>query len=329
VGAPVTFVTAARKVLEAEAHAILAAAARLEPALSAAVETILAQAGKKIIVTGIGKSGHVARQLAATLQSTGTPAVFLHPSEAAHGDLGVCQPGDPVLLISKSGSTPELIQLARGLHAFGGVFVGILGNVSSPLAREMDVVLDASVQREADPEGFLPSASSAVALAIGHSLAVALMQARGFTAGDFARLHAGGQLGRNLNVRVEDAMHSGDEVAWVKPEDSLKNVVIAMSRHPLGAACVLGPGGELAGLVTDGDVRRAFEQHDDIRTMTAASVMTRAPLRVAPTALLNEALLVMEDRPSQISVLPVVDAEGRCLGLLRLHDIYRVNPALE
>ena len=158
--------TAARKVLEAEAQAILAAAARLEPALSAAVEALLAKAGKKAIVTGIGKSGHVARQLASTLQSTGSPAVFLHPSEAAHGDLGLCQPGDPVLLISKSGSTPELIQLARGLHEFGGAFIGILGNVSSPLAREMDVVLDASVQREADPEGFLPSASSAVALAL-------------------------------------------------------------------------------------------------------------------------------------------------------------------
>ena len=321
--------TAARKVLEAEAQAILAAAARIEPALSSSVEAILGQTGKKIIVTGIGKSGHVARQLAATLQSTGTPAVFLHPSEATHGDLGVCQQGDAVLMISKSGSTPELIQLARGLREFGGVFVGILGNVSSPLAREMDVVLDASVPREADPEGFLPSASSAVALAIGHALAVALMQARGFTAGDFARLHAGGQLGRNLNVRVEDAMHAGDEVAWVRPDDSLKNVVIAMSRRPLGAACVLGAGGELAGLVTDGDVRRALEAHDDIRTLTAASVMTRSPLTVAPAALLNEALLVMEDRPSQISVLPVVDAAGHCLGLLRLHDIYRVNPALE
>lgn len=327
-GASTTFLTAARKVLEAEAQAILAAAARIEPALSAAVETIVAHPGK-MIVTGIGKSGHVARQLASTLQSTGTPAVFLHPAEAAHGDLGVCQPGEPVLMISKSGSTPELIQLARALREFGGVFVGILGNVSSPLAREMDVVLDASVQREADPEGFLPSASSAVALAIGHALAVALMQARGFTAGDFARLHAGGQLGRTLKVRVEDAMHSGAEVAWVSPEDSLKNVVIAMSRCPLGAACVLDAGGALAGLVTDGDVRRALQAHDDIRDLTAASVMTRAPLTVAPSVLLNEALLVMEDRPSQISVLPVVDAAGRCLGLLRLHDIYRVNPALE
>ena len=327
-GASATFLTAARKVLEAEAQAILAAAARIEPALSASVEAILGHPGK-MIVTGIGKSGHVARQLASTLQSTGTPAVFLHPSEAAHGDLGVCQPGDPVLMISKSGSTPELIQLARALRQFGGVFVGILGNPSSPLAREMDVVLDASVQREADPEGFLPSASSAVALAIGHALAVALMQARGFTAGDFARLHAGGQLGRTLKVRVEDAMHSGEEVAWVTPDDSLKNVVIVMSRRPLGAACVLGAGGELAGLVTDGDVRRALQAHDDIRELTAASVMTCAPLTVAPELLLNEALLVMEDRPSQISVLPVVDAGGRCLGLLRLHDIYRVNPAIE
>jgi arabinose-5-phosphate isomerase len=328
VGIPATITTPARKVLEIEAQAILAAAARLEPALSAAVDAIFSCSGK-IIVTGIGKSGHVGRQVAATLQSTGTPAVFLHPAEAAHGDLGICQHGEPVLMISKSGSTPELIQLARALREFGGVFVGILGNGSSPLAHEMDIVLDASVQREADPEGFVPSASAAVALAIGHALAIALMQARGFTAGDFARLHAGGQLGRNLKVRVEEAMHSRDEVAWVRPEDSLKEVVIAMSRRPLGAACVLAPDGRLAGLITDGDVRRALQAHDDIRMLTAASVMTRSPLTVAPAALLNEALLVMEDRPSQVSVLPVVDASGLCLGLLRLHDIYRVNPAIE
>lgn len=327
-GIPATITTPARKVLEIEAQAILAAAARLEPALSAAVDAIFSCSGK-IIVTGIGKSGHVGRQVAATLQSTGTPAVFLHPAEAAHGDLGICQHGEPVLMISKSGSTPELIQLARALREFGGVFVGILGNGSSPLAHEMDIVLDASVQREADPEGFVPSASAAVALAIGHALAIALMQARGFTAGDFARLHAGGQLGRNLKVRVEEAMHSRDEVAWVRPEDSLKEVVIAMSRRPLGAACVLAPDGRLAGLITDGDVRRALQAHDDIRMLTAASVMTRSPLTVAPAALLNEALLVMEDRPSQVSVLPVVDASGLCLGLLRLHDIYRVNPAIE
>jgi arabinose-5-phosphate isomerase len=312
--------------METEAQAILAASQRIESTLPAAVALIRGQAGK-LVLTGIGKSGHVARQLAATLQSTGSPAVFLHPTEANHGDVGMCQPGDTVVLISKSGSTAELLQILPSLRRFDSAFIGILGNVHSPLARQMNVVLDATVAREADPEGFMPSASSAVALAIGHALAVALMQARGFSANDFAHLHAGGQLGRSLRVRVEEAMHSGAEVAWVKPGDSLKDVVIAMSRKPLGAACVLLPDGSLAGLVTDGDVRRAFEGHDDIRELRASQVMTKSPLTIAPSALLNEALLVMEDRPSQISVLPVVDGTGKCLGLLRLHDIYRPSVA--
>jgi len=313
-------------VMEAEAQAILAASQRIETSLPAAVDLILSRPGK-LILTGIGKSGHIARQLAATLQSTGTPAVFLHPSEANHGDLGICQLGDTVLLISKSGSTSELLQLIPALRQFDAPLIGILGNIHSPLARQMQVVLDGTVAREADPEGFMPSASSAVALAIGHALAVALMQARGFTANDFAHLHAGGQLGRSLRLRVEAVMHSGSEVAWVAPADSLKDVVIAMSRKPLGAACVLLPDGSLTGLVTDGDVRRAFESHDDIRTLRVSEVMTKSPLTIAPTALLNEALLIMEDRPSQISVLPVVEASGKCLGLLRLHDIYRPTVA--
>lgn len=312
--------------MEAEAQAILAASQRIETALPGAVDLIRSRPGK-LILTGIGKSGHIARQLAATLQSTGTPAVFLHPSEATHGDLGVCQPGDTAILISKSGCTAELLNLLPALRQFDCAFIGILGNVHSPLARQMNVVLDGSVVREADPEGFMPSASSAVALAIGHALAVALMQARGFTANDFAHLHAGGQLGRSLRVRVEEAMHANGEVAWVAPGDSLKDVVIAMSKKPLGAACVLLPDGSLAGLVTDGDVRRAFESHDDIRELKAEQVMTKSPLTILPTAFLNEALLVMEDRPSQISVLPVVDGAGKCLGLLRLHDIYRPSVA--
>lgn len=306
--------------MESEAQAILLASQRIETTLPAAVELIRARPGK-LILTGIGKSGHLARHLAATLQSTGSPAVFLHPTEANHGDLGVCQPGDTVVLISKSGSTSELLQLLPALRLFEAAFVGILGNVNSPLARQMNVVLDATVARESDPEGFMPSASSAVALAIGHALAVALMQARGFTAKDFAHLHAGGQLGRSLRLRAEEVMHC--DFVRVSPDDSLKNVVIAMSRKPLGAACVLLPDGTLAGLVTDGDVRRAFEAHDDIRNVRVSQAMTKSPLTIAPTALLNEALLVMEDRPSQISVLPVVDEAGKCQGLLRLHDIYR------
>jgi arabinose-5-phosphate isomerase len=316
------WLAAARKVMETEAQAILAASLRLDGNLIAAVQLIIGHSGK-LIVTGIGKSGHVARKIAATLQSTGTPAVFLHPTEAAHGDLGLCQPGDSVLMISKSGSTAELMDLVPGLREFRTAFVGILGNPSSPLAREMDVVLDGSVHREADPEGFTPTASSAVAMAMGHALAIALMQARGFTAEHFSRLHAGGQLGRNLRLRVGDAMHRGNEVAWVAPEDSLKHVVIAMSKRPLGAACVLSPAGTLTGLITDGDVRRALQAHDDIRTLRACDIMTKRPSTLSAEALLHDALAFMEDRPSQISVVPVVAGEHRCLGLLRLHDIYQ------
>jgi len=312
----------ARKVMETEAQAILTASTRLDRSLILAVETILGHSGK-LIVMGLGKSGHVARKIAATLQSTGTPAVFLHPTEAAHGDLGICQQGDSVLMVSKSGATGELLDLVPPLRELGVAFLGILGNPSSPLASEMDVVLDASVLREADPEGFTPTASSAVALAIGHALAIALMQARGFTAEHFSRLHAGGQLGRNLRIRVGDAMHRGDEVAWVAPEDTLKHVVIAMSERPLGAACVVSPSGILSGLITDGDVRRALQAHDDIRMLRASDVMTPRPSTLKADALLHEALAFMEDRPSQISVVPVVDVDHRCLGLLRLHDIYR------
>jgi arabinose-5-phosphate isomerase len=315
-------VASARRAMEIEADAILAAAARLDNSLLDAVHLIGGHGGK-LIVSGIGKSGYIGRKLAATLQSTGTPSVFLHPAEAAHGDLGVCQKGDPVLMISKSGATTELIQLVRPLRELRTPLIGILGNVQSPLAREMDVVLDAAVQREADREGLTPTASAAVALAVGHALAIALMEARGFTSEQFARLHAGGQLGRNLRTRVRDAMHTGSEVAWAAPDDSLKQVVIAMSARPLGAACVISADGTLEGIVTDGDVRRALKAHDDIRTLRAAGVMTRSPVTAAPDALLHQALSLMEGRPSQISVLPVVDEAGRCLGLLRLHDIYQ------
>jgi arabinose-5-phosphate isomerase len=316
------WLAAARRAIEIEAEAIAAAAARLETGLIEAVEAILSHPGK-VIVTGMGKSGHVARKIAATLQSTGTPAVFLHPTEAGHGDLGVCQPGDPVIMISKSGSTEELLDLIAPLRESSGSFIGILGNLRSPLAAEMDVVLDASVLREADPEGFTPTASTVVALALGHALAIALMEARGFTAQHFHRYHPSGQLGHNLRRRVEDVMHAGAEVAWVKADDSLKHVVIEMSSRPLGAACVVADDRRLLGLVTDGDVRRALRNHDDIRTLRAYDVMTGAPVTVTPRALVHDALSLMEDRPSQIYVLPVVDAQTQvCAGLIRLHDIY-------
>jgi len=316
------WVAAARRAMQCEAEAILAASERLSENLAAAVQLILTHPGK-VIVTGMGKSGHIGRKIAATLQSTGTPAVFLHPVEAGHGDLGVCQPGDPVLMISKSGSTVELLDLIPPLRGFDARFIGILGNVKSPLAAEMDVVLDGSVPREADLAGFTPTSSTVVALALGHALAIALMEARGFTAEHFQKFHPAGQLGLNLRLKVRDVMHLPSEVAWVKSDDSLKHVVIEMSARPLGAACVVSEEHCLLGLVTDGDVRRALRNHDDIRTLCASDVMTRHPSTIGPDALVHDALTLMEDRPSQISVLPVVDPQSSlCLGLIRVHDIY-------
>jgi len=319
------WLAAARSAMQTEAEAVLAASARLGDSLLNAVEVILGHTGK-VVVTGMGKSGHVGRKIAATLQSTGTPAVFLHPTEAGHGDLGLCQAGDTVVMISKSGSTAELLDLVAPLREFDVRFVGILGNVRSPLAGEMDVVLDASIQREADPEGYTPTASTIVALALGHALAVGLMQARGFTAEHFRRYHPSGQLGHNLRLRVRDVMHSGGEVAWAKAADSLKHVVIEMSQRPLGAACVVADDHCLLGLITDGDVRRALRNYDDIRPLRASDVMTASPVHIAPDALVHEALCLMEDRPSQIYVLPVLDpATQICVGLIRLHDIYQAR----
>ncbi len=311
--------------MQAEAEAIETAAGRLNQNLSRAVGIILDQNGK-VVTTGIGKSGHVARKLAATLCSTGTPAVFLHPAEAVHGDLGVYSPGDPTVIISKSGATDELLKLVPTLREFRSPIIGILGNPASPLATMADVVLDASVRREVDPNNLAPTSSSVVALSLGDALTVALIHARSVSAEEFGRLHPGGRLGSALRLRVRDAMHTGEEVAWAGPEDPVKDVIAAMTLRPLGAACVVGEDGALAGLVTDGDLRRAMRARGDIHLLRAREVMTVNPVTIGPDARLADALERMENRPSQISVLPVVDAaSGRCLGLVRLHDLYRAQ----
>lgn len=320
----IEWLEAARAAMQIEAEAVLVASRRLDESLcsAAAIITECISRKGKVIVAGIGKSGYVARKIAATLQSTGVPAMFLHPTEAGHGDVGVCQAGDAVIMVSKSGSTSELLEMIAPLRQFDARFIGILGNTKSPLAREMNVTLDASVQREADPAGLTPTASTLVALAVGHALAVALMAARGFGPEQFHRFHPSGQLGHNLRMRVREVMHVNGEVAWVAANDSLKHIVIEMSRRPLGAACVV-TSDQLLGLVTDGDVRRALQNHDDIRGLSAADVMTRLPITVGPDELVHDALRLMEDRASQISVLPVVDPQTHaCLGLIRIHDIY-------
>ncbi|HTX39490.1 MAG TPA: KpsF/GutQ family sugar-phosphate isomerase [Bryobacteraceae bacterium] len=315
------WLAAARAAIEIEAASLTRAAARLDGELIRAVELILHHDGK-VIVTGIGKSGHIARKMVATFCSTGTAAVFLHPAEAGHGDLGIYTPGDPTVLISKNGSSQELRVLVPLLRDFHSPLIGILGNPSSPLAAEVDVLLDASVEREADPNNLAPTASAVTALALGHALAIALMRARNFTPEEFGRFHPAGQLGRNLRLSVGQAMHPAAEAALVGPAAPLKEVIIAMTRRPLGAACVIAADGSLAGFLTDGDLRRALTNHDDIRQLRAADAMTRSPVTIGPSATLAEALELMERRPSQISVLPVVDEAGRALGILRLHDIY-------
>jgi arabinose-5-phosphate isomerase len=315
------WLAAARAAIEIEAASLAAAGCRLDGELIRAVELILPHPGK-VVVTGIGKSGHIARKLVATLCSTGTASVFLHPAEAVHGDLGIYTPADPTVLISKNGSSPELLALVPLLRDFQSPLIGIVGNNASPLASRVDVLLDASVEREADENNLAPTASAITAMAIGDALAIALMRARNFTPEDFGRYHPGGQLGRNLRLKVAEVMHVSEEIAVVPPEASLKEVILGMTARPWGAACVTSSSGLLAGVITDGDLRRALTTHDDIRGLLAKDVMTHSPVSIGPEATLAQALERMERRPSQISVLPVVDASGRALGLVRLHDIY-------
>jgi arabinose-5-phosphate isomerase len=316
-----SWLRAAQSAMEIESAAIARAAERLDGGLIRAVELILAHPGK-VVVTGIGKSGHIARKMAATFCSTGTASVFLHPADAVHGDLGIYTPGDPTVVISKNGTSRELLALAPLLRQFDSPLIGILGRAESPLAAQMDVVLDASVEREADPHNLAPTASAVAALAIGHALAVALMAARNFTPEEFGRFHPGGQLGRNLRCLVREAMHGCEQSAMVLPDAPLKEVIIAMTERPLGGACVVSQDGRLKGFLTDGDLRRALTNHDDIRGLSAADAMTRTPVTIGPEATLGAALELMERRRSQISVLPVVDDAGCALGILRLHDIY-------
>jgi len=321
---PAEWLATARGALEDEADALRVAASRLDGNLTNAVKLILEHKGK-VVVAGLGKSGHIAHKIAATLCSTGTPAVFLHAAEAAHGDLGIYTPGDPTILVSKSGATAELVQLIPVLRQFRSPLIGILGNLTSQLAQKVDIVLDARVAREADPLDLAPTCSTTVALGLGDALAVALMRARQFSDMDFARYHPSGQLGRNLLLRVADVMHVGSEVAWVSPNHGLRDIVISMTQHPLGAACVVDKEQSLLGIITDGDLRRALQKHEDIRGLKASDIMTSRPISVSSTLSLREAGHVMEDRPSQISVLPVVDDHDRCVGLLRIHDLYQVG----
>lgn len=310
----------ARDVLTKEAQALQRAVDCASPGIARACELILAHSGK-VVVSGIGKSGHVGRKIAATLSSTGTRSVFMHPSEAVHGDLGVYSPGDPSILLSKSGTTSELISLVPMLRKLGSPLIAVVGNPGSPLGELADVVIDASVNTEADQHNLAPTSSSTVAMAIGDAISVVLMQARGFTPDDFAQFHPGGQLGRNLRLHVSEVMKRGENFPYVSANDTVKDVIVAMTKRPIGAACVVDSNRRLLGLITDGDLRRALLVHDDIRSLHSSDIMTKAPTVISSSALVSDALLLMENRLSKLSVLPVVD-DGICVGLIQIHDIY-------
>lgn len=318
-------IDAGKALLRAEAEALAELSLRLDESFARAAELILAHPGK-VAVSGVGKSGLIGRKIAATLCSTGTPAIFLHSADAVHGDLGILQPGDPVILITKSGTTAEVLRLVPTLRRNGSPIIAIVGNRESPVAEAADVILDIVVRTEADPLGLVPTTSTLLTLAMGDALASALMVMREFKSEDFAKYHPAGQLGRNLLLTVGDVMKPLDKTALVSPSSTLKETVIAMTTHPHGAACVCDPEGKLVGVLTDGDLRRALRKHDDITRLTAGELMTVGPVCATPAMGLGDAARRMEDRPSQISVLPVVDPkDNRCVGLIRIHDVYQAG----
>jgi arabinose-5-phosphate isomerase len=312
----------ARRVLEIEAQAIRDLIPRLGPGFEAAVALLFACAGR-VVVTGMGKSGIIAQKISATLSSTGTPSLYLHPADAIHGDLGRIVKGDAVLAISYSGETEEIVALTPTVKRLGSPLLAITGAPGSTLATTADVHLDASIQKEACPLGLAPTASTTAALALGDALAMALLEKRGFTVDDFAVLHPGGRLGRKL-MRVEDVMHTGDEVPRVGPDTSMKDVLFEMTRKRLGMTTVVDADGRLLGMISDGDLRRQMERHGySLLDRTAAQCMTTGAVTVGRAQLATAALAILEER--RITSLPVVDDARRVEGVLHLHDLWKTE----
>jgi arabinose-5-phosphate isomerase len=312
----------ASRVLAIEADAVRALIARLDERFLAAVSMIRDCRGR-VIVSGIGKSGHIARKIASTLSSTGTPAYFVHSAEASHGDLGMIQRDDVFIGISNSGESAELLQILPLVRRQGARLIAIAGNAQSTLAREADVFLDAGVAQEACPLNLAPTASTTAALALGDALAVTLLEARGFSAEDFARSHPGGSLGRRLLTHVSDVMRSGPEVPKVSERATLKEAILEMSRGRLGMTAVLDATGKVRGIFTDGDLRRALEQITDIAAARIADVMSVRPRSIRPEALAAEAVQIMETH--KVNQLLVVDARGGLVGALNMHDLFRAK----
>lgn len=321
-GATASALELARRVLTIEADAVRALIARLDERFLAAVSLILACQGR-VIVSGIGKSGHIARKIASTLSSTGTPAYFVHPAEASHGDLGMIRRDDVFIGISYSGESDELLQIVPLVKRQGAKLIVIAGSATSSLAREANVFLDAAVDQEACPLNLAPTASTTAALALGDALAVALLDARGFSADDFARSHPSGSLGRRLLTHVTDVMRSGADMPRVAVGATLKEAVLEISRGRIGMTAVLDAAGRVCGIFTDGDLRRALERITDFSAAGVADLMSPEPRSIRPEALAVEAVEIMERH--KVTQLLVIDARGELVGALNIHDLLRAK----
>ena len=313
----------ARKVLETEAAAILALVERLDGRFACAVE-LLRQCRGRVILTGMGKSGIICRKISATLTSTGTPSLFLHPAEAIHGDLGAIQHDDVVVALSYSGETDELLRLLEAIRRIGAKLIAITGGPKSSLAQAADVALDCSVAEEACPMNLVPTASTTAALAIGDALAMTLLVEKGFREDDFASLHPGGKIGKKL-MRVEALMHAGDQCPIVRTTTRMRDVIYEMSSKKLGMTCVVDGDETLVGIITDGDLRRHMERSSDLLALSAGDVMTVKPISVPGRMLAVEALNIMEQR--KITALVVSDSKtpNRIAGVLHLHDLWQTE----
>ena len=318
---PQQLVRAARAVIDTERQAVSALRQRVDHHFVSACQLVLACRGR-VVVLGMGKSGHIGHKIAATLASTGTPSFFVHPAEAGHGDLGMITRGDVVIALSNSGETVELVTLLPVIKRLDIPLIALTGNPGSTLGTSASVCLDVSVAREACPLGLAPTASTTACLVLGDALAIALLEARGFDAEDFARSHPGGSLGRRLST-VSDVMHAGDDMPRVSEKTMLSRTLLEMSAKGLGVTAVLDEQGEVSGIFTDGDLRRTLDSGFDVHTTVTAEVMTKNPRTIAETRLAAEALQLMEKH--RINALLVLDEERRLVGVLNMHDLLRAQ----
>lgn len=315
-------IDSAKRTISLEQEAITSLLGRIDNSFVQACELILNCKGR-VVVVGMGKSGHIGHKIAATLASTGTPAFFVHPAEASHGDMGMITADDIVLALSNSGTTNEIVTLLPLIKRLGLTLISMTGNPDSTLARAANVNLDTQVEQEACPLNLAPTSSTTVTLVLGDALAIALLEARGFTPEDFAFSHPGGALGRRLLLKVEHVMHSGDELPAVARDASLREALLEMTQKGLGMTLILAPDRTLAGIFTDGDLRRALDKGIDVRDASIDALMTHGGKTARPEMLAAQALKIMEDY--KISSLPVINGHNQAIGALNMHDLLRAG----